>query len=305
MRSHFRLRLESLEARETPAVAAVEIAAAGAFGLFPRVVGLNSDLSVRFTSTNVPTGYTDVRVATGDVTGDGTEDVVAASGPGGVPLIAVYDGRTGAMVNSFIAIDPRLTLGLNVATADVDGDGRVEVLIGTAIGTSFVAALDGQTGQVKRSFFAFPGFAGGVTVAGGDVDGDGRDDIIVGTASATTVVAVYSGTTGTTGQPIRAFLALGSAPVGVNVGFANGDILAGAASGPPVVATYAPSGQIRLLFLAVPPGPVGGVRVADAGTGSRILTSVGPSLITFDQFTGAQVRSALLFFPLTTPVFVG
>ena len=292
-----RLRLEPLEERETPA-APGDIAAAGAFGLFPRVVGLDPDIGVRFTSP-APPGYTDVRVATGDVTGDGMEDVIATSGPGGLPLVTGYDGRTGAMVNAFFAFDPRITLGLNVASADVDGDGRAEVIVGTATGTSFVAVLDGLTGQVKGSFFALPGFTGGVTVAAGDVNFDGRADVIVGAASVASLVAVYSGANGAL---LNAFLAFGSAPVGVNVGFANGEILTGAATGPPVVATYALSGQLRLLFLAAPSVTVGGVRVA--GAGNMILTDVGPSLITFDQLTGAQVR-ARSFSLLLTPVFVG
>src|SRR5437763_73218 len=122
---------------------------------------------------------------------------VPAPGGGGTSLVTEYDGRTGALVNAFFAIDPRLTLGLNVASADVDGDGRAEVIVGTATGTSFVAVLDGITGQVKRSFFAFPpGYTGGVTVAAGDVDGDGKADIIVGAASAISAVAVFSGATG-------------------------------------------------------------------------------------------------------------
>src|SRR5687767_11390901 len=184
----FRPRLEPLEARDTPA--AVETVAAGANGLFPRAVGLNPDLSVRFTS---PTAAlpADVRVASGDVTGDGVEDVVAAFGPGGPPLVTVYDGRTGLVASAFFAIDPRFALGLNVASADMDGDGRAEVIVGTATGTSFVAVLDGLTGQVKRFFFAVPGFTGGVTVAAGDVDGDGFADIIVGTASAVSAVGVF------------------------------------------------------------------------------------------------------------------
>src|SRR5437763_1268982 len=130
----FRPRLESLEVRDTPA--AVETVAAGAAGLFPRAVGLNPDLSVRFTSP-LPATSADVRVATGDVTGDGVEDVIATFGPGGPPVVIVYDGLTGGVVSAFFALDPRFTTGLNVASGDVDGDGRAEVIVGTATATSF------------------------------------------------------------------------------------------------------------------------------------------------------------------------
>ena len=41
--------------------------------------------------------YRGVRSATGDLTGDGVEDVVAVSGPGGPPLVSVYDGATGQL----------------------------------------------------------------------------------------------------------------------------------------------------------------------------------------------------------------
>src|SRR5204862_7276222 len=141
------LRLDRLDDRDGPA--ALETAAAGASGLFPRVVGINPDLTVRFTSPVAP-GYTDVRVATGDVNGDGVEDAIATSGPGGLPWVTEYDGRTGAVMNAFFALPTVFTLGLNVAAGDVDGDGRAEVIVGTATGTSFVAVLDGMTGQVKQ-----------------------------------------------------------------------------------------------------------------------------------------------------------
>jgi hypothetical protein len=301
-----RLRLESLEARDTPA--AITTAAAGAGGLFPRVVGLNPDLSVRFTSSFqagspslASTGT--VRVATGDLNGDGTEDVVAVTGPGVPLVITEYDGTTGAVLRTFSGFDPRFTFGLNVAVGDVDGTGRPDIIVGTATGSSLVAVLDPITGQIKNVFTAIPGYSGGVTVAAGDVQGTGRADIIVGTATGLSIVGVFNGQTG---NLVHAFLAFGTDPVGVNVGFANGDILTGAATGAAFVSTFTSTGHVRLSFLAAPPPPLGpgGVRVA--GVGDLILANVGPSLITFNRLTGNQVAARFLFNPITDgPVFVG
>jgi glucose/arabinose dehydrogenase len=271
-----------------------------AAGAGSAVVARNADGSTRFV-VPVFSNYVGVRVATGDVTGDGTEDVIATSGPGGPPVVIVYDGASGQPASAFFALAPAITLGLNVAAGDINGDGRDDVIVGTATGTSFVVALDGLTGQPIRSFFAFGGLASGITVAAGDVDGDNRDDIIVGAASGFSGVAVYSGQTN---DVIRAFFAFGSFPVGVNVGFANGDILTGLTSGPPVVATFTSAGQLRLAFFAGPPAFPGGARVTSLG--DQIVVGIGPLLAYYDRFTAALTGVQFAFdTPVFGDVFVG
>lgn len=64
-----------------------------------------------------------VNVAVGDVTGDGTADVVTGAGPGGGPHVRVFDGRTFQSVASFFAYADGFIGGVNVATADLDRDG--------------------------------------------------------------------------------------------------------------------------------------------------------------------------------------
>src|SRR5262249_32792237 len=78
--------------------------------------------------------------------------------------------------------------------ADVNGDGRADLLVGAGPGAGpHVEVIDATRlhevlpngviagSAVLGSFFAFgPSFRGGVTVAGGDVNEDGRADLIVG-----------------------------------------------------------------------------------------------------------------------------
>jgi hypothetical protein len=117
-----------------------------------------------------------VRVAVGDVNGDGVPDVVTATGPGGGPHVKVFDGRTGAIlpgpIGSFFAFDPGFTGGVFVATADVNCDGKADILVAPGPGGGpHVQIIDAATGaplpHPLGSFLAFsPGFTGGVNVAG-------------------------------------------------------------------------------------------------------------------------------------------
>src|SRR5206468_3920711 len=64
-----------------------------------------------------------VRVAAGDVDGDGRAEVVCAAGPGGGPEVEVFS-PSGALLRSYFASSPSFTAGVFVAAGDVNGDGR-------------------------------------------------------------------------------------------------------------------------------------------------------------------------------------
>jgi uncharacterized repeat protein (TIGR01451 family) len=132
-----------------------------------------------------PTFTGGVRVAAGDVTGDGLADIITAPGAGGGPHVRVFNLAGGLTeVASFYAYDPTFTGGVFVATGDVTGDGRADVVTGAgASGGPHVRAFDLADGGPSEvaSFYAYdPTFTGGVTVAVGDVTGDGVAEIVTG-----------------------------------------------------------------------------------------------------------------------------
>lgn len=160
-----------------------------------------------------------VRVAAGDVNGDGVSDVIVATGAGIAGRVQVIDGTkltqvkpngqiaASAVLANFFPYGTTFTGGVYVAVGDVNGDGRADIITGPGSGRPRVTVADATkldqiigTGQIAPnallgSFLAYnPAFGGGVTVASGDVNGDGLDDVITGFARGGSRVKVVDAT---------------------------------------------------------------------------------------------------------------
>src|SRR5206468_4828563 len=70
-----------------------------------------------------------VRLAVGNVLGDGRAEIVTTPGPGDAGAdVRIFDG-TGSPLGGFTAFDGGFGGGASVATGDVDGDGREELVV--------------------------------------------------------------------------------------------------------------------------------------------------------------------------------
>ena len=141
-----------------------------------------------------------VRVATGDVTGDGIAEIIVGPGRNRVGEIRVFTPQ-GVELPAFrtLPFGSRYRGGVEVAVGDVNGDGIGDIVAGMSSGIGRVSvflvdptAADPVASTPFRTFRGAPGsYRGGVMIAAGDVGSfasgtlqsaaaDGRAEIIVG-----------------------------------------------------------------------------------------------------------------------------
>lgn len=142
-----------------------------------------------------------VNVAVGDVIGDRLNDIVITPDRGKA-IVKVFRTRLVAgepaptnvktASHSFDAFAdfPRFIGGADVATADLLGNGRSRIVVGSGSGMDGlvrvfdVRSADSPYTATQTIFGIFERGLGGVQVAAGDIDGDGRDDLLMGSGPA-------------------------------------------------------------------------------------------------------------------------
>jgi hypothetical protein len=264
-----------------------------------------------------------VNTTSGDVTGDGVDDIITAHGlgAGSASRVRIYDGAAlrgqtqAVIVADFFAYsdspgaspNPGFAGGVFVASADFDGDGADELVTSTGAGGfghlkvfSFRNSFGQFTGSnpiLRTSFYAYPGFLGDIRVE--TVERAGLPPLLVTASGA-----------GTTLSDIRVYanpLSFGSVPIGVlvppdaqtfvfpgylgGVTLATGDtnldgvdeLFVAPVTGTPVIS----------VFSLVAPGPNGFNSLTPIGTGG------------FPQFPGTLLQTgaasaAFGLFPVTT-----
>ena len=241
-----------------------------------------------------------VRVAQGDVNGDGVPDIIAGAGTGGQGRVRIFDGKAGdagpTLLVDFRPFGPSFLGGVYVAAGDVNGDGKADLIVSTGTGSpaevrvfDIYDALQKGTDPIQLTSFKIAHIVnGGVRVAAGDLDGDGHADIVV-TNGINASVRVFHGDGMPFTGPLQNFTAVPgkiaglSATVGDFDGDGKNDLAVAALSGPSTVHTFKITSAGTIIgdpvdFDAFP--GTGGARlsVADAnGDGNEDIVAVpGP-----------------------------
>ncbi len=163
-----------------------------------------------------------VRVATGDVNGDGVPDIAVAPGMMHAPLVRVYDGRGPEGVGTFTPLSPFPVAGdfdgsglvdagdydvwINSfgsrtdLAADSNGNGIVDSAdytvwrdnLGNSSSIAAFASSQTSDSYLLGEFMAYdPAFIFGVNLSIGDVTGDGVNDIVVSPSRGAAEVRVF------------------------------------------------------------------------------------------------------------------
>ncbi len=185
-----------------------------------------------------------VHVAVADINADGALDVITGAGSG-VPLVRVFDVRSGSVVLEFVA-DSTRTAGARVAAGDLNGDVFPEIVTSAGAGAEPIVRVFNSSGGALGSFVAFdPSFRGGVNVAIGDVNGDGVAEIVTAPgAGGAPHVRVWDARSQSELRGFFAYPATFAGGVNVAVGDVNGDghaeVITATGSGTPQVRVWDP-----------------------------------------------------------------
>jgi subtilisin family serine protease len=129
-----------------------------------------------------------INVAIGDVNADGLSEIVTSAREGGVPLVRIFTASGKNLKLDFNAYDANYRGGINLAVADINGDGLAEIITAPMGGMEpKIRIFSDKYGKITRvvgDFLAYDKkFRGGVSVSVGDINGDGKGEIITSPTS--------------------------------------------------------------------------------------------------------------------------
>jgi subtilisin family serine protease len=159
-----------------------EVVLGAGSGQRPEITVLARDGKIRNKFLAYAVSYTDgVKVASGDIDGDGLDEIISSPAGKGGPHVRIFD-QNGKVEGQFFAYDKDFRGGVSVAVGDIDGDGKEEIVTAISFKGAPLVKIFNAKGSLKKQFYAYDrNFLGGVNLTVADVifeSGAKKEEII-------------------------------------------------------------------------------------------------------------------------------
>lgn len=238
-----------------------------------------------------------VRLAVGDVDGDGEHEIVTGAGPSGGPQVRIFN-MAGQLESQFFAFDETSRTGIHIAVGDVNADGVEEIIVTEDQGGTGQVKIFNKYGDVRGSYEPYGRTREAIRVAIGQLDQDAELEIVSTVLDGGIAkVSIHE----STGKYVRSFNTSmrGSVSISTATGDINGDgldeVFLGSGWGnTPEVGVYNRSGNLEYAHFVFPMNFQGGIELAvgdidENGRDELYVTpkfSGGPQVRIFDEAAG-------------------
>jgi hypothetical protein len=129
-----------------------------------------------------------VNIAVADLNGDGSKQIITSAAANGGAHIRIFNKDGKLLSPGFFAYDKKFRGGAYVATGDVDGDKKDDIVTGMGIGGTPEIRIFDKSGKLKKTFLASQSSKKtGIKIAVTDLDGNNRAEIIALTTDVFTL----------------------------------------------------------------------------------------------------------------------
>jgi len=247
---------------------------------------------------------TSVSLAMGKIDDSSNKKIIVGLGKNNFPWVKIYN-LDGSLNNKIIAYAENFRGGIEIALADIDGDGINEIITGAGEGGGPHVRIFNNAGVVLGQFFAFDkNNRVGINLISYDVNFDGKDEIIIWQKKNSNKIKIFNAS----GELLQT---LEISDLNTRNGFSlactdlNNDntieyIVGSGKNNSPKILIYNTQGKLIKEFLAYHPNFKGGIFVASQDVNQDNLPEIivgagsggGPHLRVFD----AQGNSQFSFF---------